>query len=254
MKARRIINVNIINNKKLNNITETSSQTIESIKPFNKMNTKYKLIIGKNKISPIQNNMKKNLQVPFFEKKKIPVSVSLKTLFINKEDKINNNNNNNIYESNYSYKKTNQYNYLERLKQNEKIQKKLKKFYELINLDKRMILKTDLNNNLSGRNNNNYFSNDIIDNYNLKSQRFYNNEINNRKDFDIITENSSFNFFKNKLLKEKVIAKKNYFKKFYITHKTFDSRVGGINFMDKSERNILNIENIHNNCFFRNKY
>ena len=251
MKTRRIINVNIINNKKLNNITQTSSQTIESFKPFNKMNPKYKLIIGKNKISPIQNNMKKNLQVPFFEKKKIPVSVSLKTLFINKEDKINNNNNNNIYESNYSYKKTNQYNYLERLKQNEKIQKKLKKFYELINLDKRMILKTDLNNNLSGRNNNNYFSNDIIDNYNLKSKRFYNNEINNRKDFDIITENSSFNFFKNKLLKEKIIAKKNYFKKFYITHKTFDSRFGGINFMDKSERNILNIENIHNNCFFR---
>ena len=49
MKTRRIINVNIINNKKLNNITETSSQTIESIKPFNKMNTKYKLIIGKKK-------------------------------------------------------------------------------------------------------------------------------------------------------------------------------------------------------------
>ncbi len=251
MKARRIINVNIINNKKLNNITETSSQTIESIKPFNKMNTKYKLIIGKNKISPIQNNIKKNLQIPFFEKKKFPVSVSLKTLFINKEDKIHNNNINNVYESNYSYKKTNQYNYLERLKQNEKIEKKLKKFYELINLDKRMILKTDLNNNLSGRNNNNFFSNDIIDNHNLKSQRFFNNEINNRKDFDIITENSSFNLFKNKLLKEKVVTKKNYFKKFYITHKTFDSRFGGINFMDKSERNILNIENIHNNFFFR---
>ena len=66
MKTRRIINVNIINNKKLNNIKETSSQTIESIKPFNKINTKYKLIIGKNKLSPIQNNIKKNLQIPFF--------------------------------------------------------------------------------------------------------------------------------------------------------------------------------------------
>ncbi len=59
MKTRRIINVNLINNKKLNNITETSFQAIESFKPFNKMNPKYKLILGKNTISPIQNNMKK---------------------------------------------------------------------------------------------------------------------------------------------------------------------------------------------------
>lgn len=254
MKKKKNYNEENFNIKIKNKLIETSSQTNLSPRLYIKSNSKYRIISLEKKKSKIDNKKLKTIEVPIFEKKKFPVSVSLKTLFINKEDKINNNNNNNIYESNYSYKKTNQYNYLERLKQNEKIQKKLKKFYELINLDKRMILKTDLNNNLSGRNNNNYFNNDIIHNYNLKSQRFYNNEINNRKDFDIITENSSFNFFKNKLLKEKVIAKKNYFKKFYITHKTFDSRIGGSNFMDKSERNILNIENIHNNFFSENKY
>ena len=147
MKKKKNYNEENFNIKIKNKLIETSSQTNLSPRLYIKSNSKYRIISLEKKKSKIDNKKLKTIEVPIFEKKKFPVSVSLKTLFINKEDKINNNNNNNIYESNYSYKKTNQYNYLERLKQNEKIQKKLKKFYELINLDKRMILKTDLNNN-----------------------------------------------------------------------------------------------------------
>ena len=200
MKARRIINVNIINNKKLNNITETSSQTIESIKPFNKMNTKYKLIIGKNKISPIQNNMKKNLQVPFFEKKKIPVSVSLKTLFINKEENNSNGNNKIIH----SFRVNPHLTFFQKLKQYENIRKK---YYKDQTKNKSITTR-----NSFLHNNNKFIMNDI-ENYNNTTRRFLslnqNKEINNRKDFDIITENFSFNLFKIKLMKEKIIPKKN---------------------------------------------
>ena len=49
--------------------------------------------------------------------------------------------------------------------------------------------------------------------YNNTTRKFLslnqNKEINNRKDFEAITENFSFNLFKNKLLKEKIIPKKN---------------------------------------------
>jgi len=199
MKTRRKINVNIINNKKLNNITETSSQTIESTKSLNKITTKYKLIIGKNKISPNQNNIKKHLQIPFFEKKKLPVSVSLKTLFINKEEN-NSNENNEIV---YSFRINPHLTFFQKLKKYENIRKN---FY-------REQTKKSTSNRNSFLHNNKFIMNDTKK-YNNTTRKFLslnqNKEINNRKDFEAITENFSFNLFKNKLLKEKIIAKKKF--------------------------------------------
>jgi hypothetical protein len=242
MKTRRIINVNIINNKKLNNIKETSSQTIESIKPFNKINTKYKLIIGKNKLSPIQNNIKKNLQIPFFEKKKFPVSVSLKTLFINKEEN-NSNENNEIV---HSFRLNPHLTFFQKLKQYENIRKN---YYR----------EQTKNKSITTRNSflhNNKFVMNNIENYNNTTRRFLslnqNKEINNRKDFEIITENFSFNLFKNKLLKEKIIPKKK-FEKSYKTIRTITPKLKNVIFENSKNNYMYNKENSEGRIFRLNK-
>ena len=83
---RRVINLDIFEkrNKFIN--TNFPTQTILSPKRYHKNKSKYKFpSLGKYEFSLPQKTTK-IIKIPLLEEKKIPVSISLKSLFINKKD------------------------------------------------------------------------------------------------------------------------------------------------------------------------
>jgi hypothetical protein len=242
MKKKKNYNEENFNIKIKNKLIETSSQTILSPRLYIKSNSKYRIISLEKKKSKIENKKLKTIEVPIFEKKKFPVSVSLKTLFINKEEN-NSNENNEIV---HSFRLNPHLTFFQKLKQYENIRKN---YYR----------EQTKNKSITTRNSflhNNKFVMNNIENYNNTTRRFLslnqNKEINNRKDFEIITENFSFNLFKNKLLKEKIIPKKK-FEKSYKTIRTITPKLKNVIFENSKNNYMYNKENSEGRIFRLNK-
>ena len=254
---RRVINIDIFEkrNKFIN--TNFPTQTILSPKRYHKNKSKYKFpSLGKYEFSLPQKTTK-IIKIPLLEEKKIPASISLKSLFINKKD---------INKETYerippSFRLSPELSCLKKLNEEKRLKKRLKKHFDIIK--KEQLKKggdttekffNSISRNVLGHNN---ISVKDIGSTSFKSPKLLNYEINNRKDIeDIKTENNSFNLFKNKLLKEKIIIKKNkklfdgrYSKNFKATHNRLHSL-----HIDKTDRDFLTTEQVINKILTENKY
>ena len=83
---RRVINLDIFENRNKFINTNFPTQTLLSPKRNHKYKSKYKFpSLGKYEFS-IPQKTTKIIKIPLLEEKKIPASISLKSLFINKKD------------------------------------------------------------------------------------------------------------------------------------------------------------------------
>ena len=254
---RRVINLDIFEkrNKFIN--TNFPTQTILSPKRYHKNKSKYKFpSLGKYEFSLPQKTTK-IIKIPLLEEKKIPVSISLKSLFINKKD---------INKETYerippSFRLSPELSCFKKLNEEKRLKKRLKRHFDIIK--KEQLKKggdttekffNSISRNVLGHNN---ISVKDIGSTSFKSPKLLNYEINNRKDIeDIKTENNSFNLFKNKLLKEKIIIMKNkkifdgrYSKNFKATH----NRLYSLH-INKTDRDFLTTEQVINKILTENKY
>ena len=254
---RRVINLDIFENKNKFINTNFPTQTLLSPKRNNKYKSKYKFpSLGKYEFSLPQKTTK-IIKIPLLEEKKIPASISLKSLFINKKD---------INKETYerippSFRLSPELSCLKKLNEEKRLKKRLKKHFDIIK--KEQLKKggdttekffNSISRNALGHTN---FSVKDIGSISFKYPKLLNNEINNRKDIEEIkNENNSFTLFKNKLLKEKIIiTKKNklfdgrYSKNFKATHNRLHSL-----HIDKTDRDFLTTEQVINKILTENKY
>ena len=254
---RRVINLDIFEkrNKFIN--TNFPTQTILSPKRYHKNKSKYKFpSLGKYEFSLPQKTTK-IIKIPLLEEKKIPASISLKSLFINKKD---------INKETYerippSFRLSPELSCLKKINEEKRLKKRLKKHFDIIK--KEQLKKggdttekffNSISRNVLGHNN---ISVKDIGSTSFKYPKLLNYEMNNRKDIeDIKIENNSFTLFKNKLLKEKIIIKKNkklfdgrYSKNFQTTHNRLHSL-----HIDKTDRDFLTTEQVINKILTENKY
>ena len=199
----------------------------------------------------------KIIKIPLLEEKKIPASISLKSLFINKKD---------INKESYerippSFRLSPELSCLKKINEEKRLKNRLKRHFDLLKKEQHKKggdttekFFNSISRNVLGHNN---ISVKDIGSTSFKSPKLLNYEINNRKDIeDIKTENNSFNLFKNKLLKEKIIIpKKNklfdgrYSKNFQTTHNRLHSL-----HIDKTDRDFLTTEQVINKILTENKY
>ena len=254
---RRVINLDIFEkrNKFIN--TNFPTQTILSPKRYHKNKSKYKFpSLGKYEFSLPQKTTK-IIKIPLLEEKKIPISISQKSLFINKKD---------INKETYerippSFRLSPELSCFKKLNEEKRLKKRLKRHFDIIK--KEQLKKggdttekffNSISRNVLGHNN---ISVKDIGSTSFKSPKLLNYEINNRKDIEEIkNENNSFTLFKNKLLKEKIIiTKKNklfdgrYSKNFQTTHNRLHSL-----HIDKTDRDFLTTEQVINKILTENKY
>ena len=254
---RKVINLDIFDNRNKFITTNFPTQTLLSPKRNNKYKSKYKFpSLGKYEFSLPQKTTK-IIKIPLLEEKKIPASISLKSLFINKKD---------INKETYerippSFRLSPELSCLKKLNEEKRLKKRLKKHFDIIK--KEQLKKggdttekffNSISRNVLGHNN---ISVKDIGSTSFKSPKLLNYEINNRKDIEEIkNENNSFTLFKNKLLKEKIIIKKNkklfdgrYSKNFKATHNRLHSL-----HIDKTDRDFLTTEQVINKILTENKY
>ena len=256
---RRIINLDIFENKNKFINTNFPTQTLLSPKRNNKYKSKYKFpSLGKYEFSlPPQKKTTKIIKIPLLEEKKIPVSISQKSLFINKKD---------INKESYerippSFRLSPELSCLKKINEEKRLKNRLKRRFDLLKKEQHKKggdttekFFNSISRNVLGHNN---ISVKDIGSTSFKSPKLLNYEINNRKDIeDIKTENNSFNLFKNKLLKEKIIIKKNkkifdgrYSKNFKATH----NRLYSLH-INKTDRDFLTTEQVINKILTENKY
>ncbi len=254
---RRVINLDIFENKNKFINTNFPTQTLLSPKRNNKYKSKYKFPSLRKYEFSLPQKTTKIIKIPLLEEKKIPASISLKSLFINKKD---------INKETYerippSFRLSPELSCLKKLNEEKRLKKRLKKHFDIIK--KEQLKKggdttekffNSISRNALGHTN---FSVKDIGSISFKYPKLLNNEINNRKDIEEIkNENNSFTLFKNKLLKEKIIIKKNkklfdgrYSKNFKATHNRLHSL-----HIDKTDRDFLTTEQVINKILTENKY
>ena len=254
---RKVINLDIFDNRNKFITTNFPTQSLLSPKKYHKYKSKYKFpSLGKYEFSLPQKTTK-IIKIPLLEEKKIPASISLKSLFINKKD---------INKETYerippSFRLSPELSCLKKINEEKRLKNRLKRHFDLLKKEQHKKggdttekFFNSISRNALGHTN---FSVKDIGSTSFKSPKLLNYEINNRKDIeDIKTENNSFNLFKNKLLKEKIIIKKNkkifdgrYSKNFKATH----NRLYSLH-INKTDRDFLTTEQVINKILTENKY
>ena len=256
---KKVINLDIFDNRNKFITTNFPTQSLLSPKKYHKYKSKYKFpSLGKYEFSlPPQKKTTKIIKIPLLEEKKIPVSISQKSLFINKKD---------INKESYerippSFRLSPELSCLKKINEEKRLKNRLKRHFDLLKKEQHKKggdttekFFNSISRNVLGHNN---ISVKDIGSTSFKSPKLLNYEINNRKDIeDIKTENNSFNLFKNKLLKEKIIIMKNkkifdgrYSKNFKATH----NRLYSLH-INKTDRDFLTIEQVINKILTENKY
>ncbi len=252
---KRLINIDIFKKRNKKYVNEESSLFQ---KKNNKNNSKYKCpSLIKYEFTSPQIQTTRNIKFPLLEEKKVPASISLKTLFLNKKE---------INKDNYeritpSFRLSPELSCLEKIKEYEKLRKRLRNYYDVI---KKQQLKkggdtterffNSITKSVLGHNN---ISVKHIGSFSFRSPLYLiNDEINNRKDCESLNDNNSFNLFKNKLLKQKIHTHNNKIIFDGRYSKNFQSVKCQLRSLsdEKSDKDFLNTEQVINKILKENKY